>query len=321
MLKYFGRRLLEIIPLALVVSLVCFALMQATPGGPATMLSQNPMVKPEDLARIRSNFGIDQPVMVQYCMWLKRVVLHGDFGHSYVTGEPVLHMIGRRIPATLELMGSAFLLAFLFGISGGVLSALKRYTKLDSVLSVVAVVAVSIPVFWLGLMGMMLFTVKWQLLPSAGMFSLGVPFSLADHLRHLILPSLVLSMLFMASWSRYMRASLSEVMSMDYINVAKAKGASRTSVVCKHAIRNASIPVLTVIAMNLPVLFTGSIIVETLFSWPGMGRLFYEGLLRQDYTRLMGIIFIASILIALFNLMADMLYGLLDPRVRHARQT
>ena len=140
MLKYFGRRLLEIIPLALVVSLVCFALMQATPGGPATMLSQNPMVKPEDLARIRSNFGIDQPVMVQYCMWLKRVVLHGDFGHSYVTGEPVLHMIGRRIPATLELMGSAFLLAFLFGISGGVLSALKRYTKLDSVLSVVAVV-------------------------------------------------------------------------------------------------------------------------------------------------------------------------------------
>ena len=320
MLNFFGRRLLEIIPLALVVSLICFALMQATPGGPETMLSQNPMVRPEDLARIRSNFGIDQPVLVQYGRWLERVLLHGDFGHSYVTGEPVLHMIGRRLPATLELMGSAFLLAFLFGISGGIVSALKRYTKLDSVLSMVAVVAISIPVFWLGLMGMMLFTVKWRLLPSAGMFSLGVPFSMIDHLLHLILPSLVLSLLFMASWSRYMRASMSEVMSMDYINVATAKGASRTNVVFKHAIRNASIPVLTVIAMNLPALFTGSIIVESLFSWPGMGRLFYEGLLRQDYTRLMGIIFIASILIALFNLLADILYGLLDPRVRYARQ-
>ncbi|NIO00866.1 MAG: ABC transporter permease subunit [Candidatus Latescibacteria bacterium] len=319
MLRYFGRRLLEIIPLAIVVSLVCFALMQATPGGPAAMLSQNPMVKPEDIARIRANFGIDQPVMVQYFMWLKRVVLHGDFGSSYVTGEPVLHMIGRRLPATLELMGSAFLLAFLLGMTGGIISALKRFTKIDSFLSIMAVVAISIPVFWLGLMAMMLFTVKWRLLPSAGMFSLGVPFSTTDHLMHLILPSLVLSLLFMASWSRYMRASLSEVLAMDYICVAKAKGASRTSVVFKHAIRNASIPVLTIIALNLPALFTGSIIVETLFSWPGMGRLFYEGLLRQDYTRLMGIIFIASILIAFLNLLADLAYGVLDPRVRYAR--
>ncbi len=320
MLRYFGRRLLEIIPLTIIVSLVCFALMQATPGGPAATLSQNPMVKPEDLARIRVNFGIDQPVLIQYFMWLKRVLFHGDFGYSYVTGDPVLHMIGRRLPATLELMGSAFILAFLLGISGGIISALKRYTKVDSFLSVITVVAISIPVFWLGLMAMMLFTVKWRLLPSAGMFSLGVPFSVTDHLMHLILPSLVLSLLFMASWSRYMRASLSEVLSMDYISVAKAKGASRTAIVFKHAIRNASIPVLTVIAMNLPALFTGSIIVETLFSWPGMGRLFYEGLLRQDYTRLMGIIFIASILIALLNLLADLTYGILDPRVRYARK-
>jgi peptide/nickel transport system permease protein len=252
-------------------------------------------------------------------MWLKQVVLQGDFGYSYVTGEPVLRMIARRLPATLELMGSAFLLAFLIGISGGIVTALKRYTRIDSFFSLVAVVAISIPVFWLGLMAMMLFTVQWRLLPSAGMFSLGTPFSITDHLMHLVLPSLVLSLLFIASWSRYMRASLCEVLAMDYINVAKAKGASRTSVVFKHGLRNASIPVLTVIAMNLPALFTGSIIVETLFSWPGMGRLFYEGLLRQDYTRLMGIIFISSILIAFLNLLADMAYGLLDPRVRYAR--
>lgn len=319
MARYFFKRLLEIIPLVFLVSLICFALMQATPGGPTAMLSQNPMVNPEDLARIRANFGIDEPVIVQYFMWLKRVVLHGDFGHSYVTGEPVWQMIRQRLPATVELMGSAFLLAFLLGISGGIIAALKRYTKYDSIITLVALVGISIPIFWLGLMAMMLFTVQWRLLPSAGMFTLGMPFSIVDHLSHLIMPSLVLSLLFVASWSRYMRASLSEVLSMNYINVAKAKGASRGSVVFRHAIRNAAIPVLTVIALNLPALFTGSVITETIFAWPGMGRLFYDGLLRQDYTRLMGIIFIASILISFLNLIADTIYGLLDPRIRYAK--
>lgn len=319
MLRYFGKRLLEIVPLIFVVSLICFALMQATPGGPTAMLSQNPMVKPDDLARIRANFGIDEPVIVQYFMWLKRVVLYGDFGNSYVTGEPVSEMIRQRMPATLELMGSAFLLAFLFGISGGIFAALKRYTKLDSIITLFALVGISIPIFWMGLMSMMLFTVKFRMLPSAGMFSLGEPFSIIDHLRHLLMPSLVLSLLFVASWSRYMRASLSEVLQMNYIDVARAKGASNGSVIFKHAIRNAAIPVLTVIALNLPALFTGSIITETIFAWPGMGRLFYDGLLRQDYTRLMGIIFIASILIAFLNLIADTIYGILDPRIRYAK--
>lgn len=295
--------------------------MQSTPGGPMSMLSNNPMVTPEDVARIRANFGFDKPVVVQYFMWLKRVVLHGDFGRSYVTGEPVLSMIWQRLPATLELMGASFLLAFLIGLSGGIIAALKRYTKYDSIITLVAVVGISIPVFWLGLMSMMMFTVKWRLLPSAGMFSLGMPFSVIDHLRHLLMPSLVLSLLFVASWSRYMRASLSEVLTMNYIDVARAKGATRGTVVFKHAVRNAAIPVLTVIALNLPALFTGSIITETIFAWPGMGRLFYDGLLRQDYTRLMGIIFIASTLIAFLNLLADTIYGILDPRIRHARES
>lgn len=319
MLRFFLKRTVAIIPLVLLVSLICFALMQATPGGPVGMLSGNPMVGPDDVARIRANFGFDQPVIVQYGLWLKRVLLHGDFGYSYVTGEPVIEMISQRLPATLELMGAAFLLAFLFGLSGGIVAALKRYTKFDSVIMLVTLFGISIPVFWLGLMSMMLFTVKWRLLPSAGMFALGVPFSVLDHLRHLLMPSLVLSLLFIASWSRYMRASLSDVLSMNYINVARAKGASNGSVVFRHAVRNAAIPVLTVIALNLPALFTGSIITETIFAWPGMGRLFYDGLLRQDYTRLMGIIFIASALIAVLNLIADTIYGLLDPRIRLAR--
>jgi peptide/nickel transport system permease protein len=216
-------------------------------------------------------------------------------------------------------MGAAFLLAFLFGISGGILAALRRYTRFDTAIMLVTLIGISIPVFWLGLMSMMAFTVKWRLLPSTGMFSLGMPFSVADHLRHLLMPALVLSLLFIASWSRYMRASLSDVLSMNYVNVARAKGVSGTSVVFRHAVRNAAIPVLTVIALNLPALFTGSIITETIFAWPGMGRLFYDGLLRQDYTRLMGIIFIASFLIAFLNLIADTIYGVLDPRIRLAR--
>ncbi|HEX5131531.1 MAG TPA: ABC transporter permease [Candidatus Krumholzibacteria bacterium] len=319
MLRFFIRRTLAVIPLVLLVSLICFALMQAAPGGGVAMMSENPMVGPDDVARIRANFGLDQPVLVQYGMWLKRVAIHGDFGQSHVTGEPVLGMIWQRLPATMELMGAAFLLAFLFGLSGGVVAALKRYTRFDSVIMLVTLLGISIPVFWLGLMSMMLFTVKWRLLPSTGMFSLGMPFSVADHLRHLLMPALVLSLLFIASWSRYMRASLSDVLSKNYINVARAKGASSSSVVFRHAVRNAAIPVLTVIALNLPVLFTGSIITETIFAWPGMGRLFYDGLLRQDYTRLMGIIFIASALIAVLNLIADTIYGILDPRIRFAR--
>jgi peptide/nickel transport system permease protein len=319
MARYILKRFLEIIPLVFLVSLICFALMQATPGGPTAMLSNNPMVRPEDAAQIRENFGFDKPVIVQYVLWLKQVVLHGDFGNSYVTGEPVLEMIAQRLPATLELMGAAFLLAFLLGISGGIIAALKRYTRYDSLITMVALVGISIPVFWVGLMSMMLFTVKWRLLPSAGMFSLGVPFSMLDHLRHLLMPALVLSLLFISSWSRYMRASLTDVMQMNYIDVARAKGASRGSVVFKHAIRNAAIPVLTVIALNLPALFTGSVITETIFAWPGMGRLFYDGLLRQDYTRLMGIIFMSSALIVVLNLISDTIHGILDPRTRYAR--
>jgi len=319
MLGYFLKRLAAVIPLVLLVSLICFALMQAAPGGPVAMLSDNPMLGPDEASRIRANFGFDQPVAVQYALWLKRVLLHGDFGHSHVTGEPVIKMIWQRLPATLELMGAAFVLAFLFGLSGGILAALKRYTRFDSAVMLVTVFGISIPVFWLGLMSMMLFTVQLRWLPSTGMFSLGIPFSVADHLRHLLMPALVLSLMFIASWSRYMRASLSDVLALNYINVARAKGATGTSVVFRHAIRNAAIPVLTVIALNLPALFTGSIITETIFAWPGMGRLFYDGLLRQDYSRLMGIIFIASAMIAVLNLIADTVYGILDPRIRFAR--
>ncbi|MEE9268653.1 MAG: ABC transporter permease [Candidatus Krumholzibacteria bacterium] len=318
MLQYAARRLLGIVPLVLVISVVCFGLMHAVPGGPTGVLGTNPKLDPSDLARVRANFGLDRPLPVQYAKWLERVILHGDLGHSYVTGEPVARMIWQRLPATLELAGSALLLALLAGMGVGILSALYPRTKLDTFFTIMSLLLISIPVFWSGLMAMMLFAVKWGLLPSAGLQTVGMGFSVADHLQHLVMPSVVLALVFIASWSRYMRASLTEVLAKDFIHVARAKGLSPVAVVLKHALRNAAAPVLTVVALNLPLLFTGAIITETVFSWPGMGRLFYEGLLRMDYSRVMGIVFIASILIALANLLTDCVYGYLDPRIRHA---
>ena len=318
MLPYVARRLLGIIPLVFVISVICFSLMHAIPGGPTGILASNPKLDASDVARIRANFGLDRPVPVQYLMWLERVVLHGDLGHSYVTGEPVLRMIGQRLPATIELAGSALLVALLVGMGVGILSALYPRTRLDTFLTIASLVLISVPVFWSGLMAMMLFSVKWKLLPSAGLYTVGMPFSIVDHVRHLVMPSLVLALVFVASWSRYVRASMTEVLSKDFIHVARAKGLSSISVVVKHALRNAAAPVLTIVALNLPLLFTGAIITETVFSWPGMGRLFYEGLVRMDYSRVMGIVLIASVLIAVANLIMDCLYGYLDPRIRQA---
>ncbi len=319
MWRYTVRRLVQIVPLVVLISMLCFALMHAIPGGPAGMLAGNPKVSTEDVARVRANFGLDQPLPVQYAKWLGRVVFHGDFGHSFVTGEPVLSMIARRLPATIELMGSAFLIALLVGMSIGILSALRPHTPLDTFFTLAAVIAISIPVFWSGLMAIMLFCVNWRLLPSAGMFTVGSTPSIVDHLRHLVLPSTVLSLVFIASWSRYLRSTLREVLEKDFIDVARAKGLSTTAVVLRHGVRNAAPPVLTVIALNMPLLFTGAIIVETLFAWPGMGRLFFEGLGRMDYSRLMAIVFITSILITVMNLIVDLIYAFLDPRIRYAR--
>lgn len=303
----------------MLISILCFALMHAIPGGPTGVFAENPRVSAEEAARAQVSFGLDKPLPVQYATWLYRALVRGDFGHSFVTGEPVLAMILHRLPATLELMGSAFVIALLFGMGIGILSALRPHTRLDSLLTVASLVVISVPVFWSGLMAMMLFCVKWRLFPSAGMYTLGMPGSLIDHLRHLVLPSTVLSLVFIASWSRYLRATLQEILAQEFMGVAKAKGLSDTAVLVRHGMRNALAPVLTVIALNLPMLFTGSVIVESLFSWPGMGRLFYEGLTRMDYSRLMAIVFITSILIALLNLIADVIHAYLDPRIRYAR--
>lgn len=319
MMFFLGRRVAQIVPNLLLISVLCFALMHVVPGGPTGTLAENPKVRADDVARIRAHFGLDRPWPVQYVRWLERVALHGDFGRSYVTGEPVLPMILQRVPATLELMGSAFIIALLGALAIAVLGALRPYARLDTFFVMLSLVLLSIPVFWSGLMAMMLFCVHWKLLPSAGMTTIGLPFSVIDHLRHLVLPSMVLGLVFVATWSRYLRATLGQVLDERFIEVARAKGLSHATVILRHGLRSAAAPALTVVALNLPLLFTGSVIVETIFAWPGMGRLFFDGLLRMDYSRLMGIVFFASILVAVFNLIADIIHGLLDPRIKCAR--
>jgi peptide/nickel transport system permease protein len=319
MLSFATRRAAQIIFTVVLISVLCFVLMHAVPGGPTGVLAENPKVNPEDIARMRANFGLDDPLPVQYVKWLGRVMLHGDFGRSYVTGEPVLRMIATRLPATLELMGSAFLAALLVSLGVGLFTSARRHTWTARMVVYGSLALISIPVFWSGLVAIMLFSVKWKLLPSGGMFTIGAPFSIADHLRHLVLPSAVLALVFVATWSRYLSAAMSDVLDENFINVARAKGLSPWAVLTRHGLRNAAAPVVTVLALHVPVLFTGTVIVETIFSWPGMGRLFYQGLIRLDYSRLMGIVFFASVMVAVFNLIADLAYGFLDPRIKSAR--
>lgn len=318
MLPFVLRRLLTTVPVLAVTSVVCFALMHAVPGGPAGMLAENPRSSPEDIARIRESFGLDDPLPLQYGRWLGRVVLHGDFGTSFTTGEPVRKMILRAFPATIELVGTAFTIALVLSLLLGILAAVKANTRIDAAIAVASLVVISIPIFWSGLVLMTLFSVKWHLLPPGGTHTIGQPFSVVDHLRHLLMPASVLAAALVATWSRYLHVSLVEILQTDYVRVARAKGVSFARVVVVHALRNAIMPLLNVIALNAPLLLTGAVIVETMFGWPGIGRLFHDGLLRMDYGRVMAVVFVSSVAIVLSNSFVDVLHGIVDPRTREA---
>jgi peptide/nickel transport system permease protein len=317
--KLIALRLARIVPLVILISMITFALIHLAPGGPAGLVSGNPKATEADLERIRANLGLDRPLPLQYLLWFKRVFLHFDFGKSYTTGEPVSRMILDRIPATLELMGTAFAIAVVLGLSMGIASALRRERFVDHLFSVISVAGMSVPVFWLGLVAIYFFSLKLGALPSGGRETIGVPLNFIDHVRHLVLPSAVLSIGFLASWSRYARAQLISAIQGDYVRTARAKGLSEASVIGKHALRNAALPVLTSIVMQIPTLFTGAVITETVFSWPGIGRLFYEGLERHDYPRVLGVVVIFSFLIIFFNLVGDLLYVAVDPRISLGR--
>lgn len=311
------KRLALAVPLVVLVSIVTFALLHLAPGGPAGVVSGNPKTTGEDMTRIRENYGLDRSLPVQYVMWFRQVFLRFDFGRSYVTGRPVTAMIAERVPATLELMGAALFLALLAGGLLALLTAMRGSERADGFFTVVTTAGISVPVFWLGLIAIYIFSIKLGLLPAGGR-AVGEGVTLAERLRHLALPASVLSIAWLATWSRYLRSGLIDSLGGSYIRTARAKGLDERTVVLKHALRGAVLPAVTVLAMQIPALFTGAVITETVFAWPGMGRLFYEGLQRQDYTRVLGIVVIASILIILMNTAGDLLNMILDPRTRPA---
>jgi peptide/nickel transport system permease protein len=317
------RRTLQAIPLLIAISVILYGILYNMPGGPLAPYLQNPHITPADIARLKHNLGMDQPVPIQYLKWLGHI-LTGDMGYSTSNSEPVLQALLERLGATLELMGASLLISIVIGIAAGILSAVYRYSVLDYVITTIAFFGQSMPVFWFALMMQLAFAVHgiplpfgYQIqLPSAGMASSDT-FDLGDRLEHLVLPTVVLSFLSIALYSRFMRSSLLEVLGTDYMRTAAAKGLSFRTILFKHGLKNALIPVVTVIALSLPTLLSGAIITETIFAWPGMGRLFINALNQSDLALLMGYLLLVAFLVVFSNLLADVVYAWLDPRVKY----
>lgn len=316
---YVARRLLQAIPLLFLISLISFMLIRLS-GDPMSMYGQSSALTAEDRDRIIKQHGWDKPKPVQYLYWLRDVV-QGDLGTSLYTYQPVTQMIWEKLPNTLILMGTVFIVTVVVSIPLAIVSALRQYSRLDYLITGASFFAFALPTFWLGLVCIMLFAVKfkeWGLpfLPAGGMYDLVEGPSLLGLVKHLVMPALVLSVVSMASYIRYLRASMLEVLHDDYIRTARAKGLPELAVTWRHAFRNALIPLVTLITMNIPLIFSGALITEQVFAWPGMGRLFVDHANRGDYPVLMGLVLTVSVLVVLFNLAADIAYAVIDPRIR-----
>lgn len=312
MIRYLLVRLAQGAALLLIVSAVVFLIVHSTPGGPAIL--NNPDVDPQTAQQIARDLGLTDPLLVQYGRWLRRV-LAGHLGRSYQHQVPVAGLIRVRMPNTLILAGSALLLALLVSIPLGVISAVRRYSVFDYTATLGAFVGVSIPTFWMGIMFIIVFSVILGWLPSAGMRTAGVPSGLADLLRHLLMPAIVLSTFPLAQLMRYARSSMVDVLGQDYVRTAQAKGLARRRVLVTHALRNALIPVVTVLGVIVPRLLSGAVITETIFAWPGLGRLAVDAAVTRDYPVIMGLTMTTAVLVIASNLLADLCYVALDPRI------
>ncbi len=313
MTGYVVARLGQAVVLLFIMSAVVFAVVHAAPGGPAIL--NNPDIDPRLAQEMARNLGLEDPLPVQYGRWLGNL-LQGKLGRSYQHQLPVEQLILERLPATLLLTGTGLSLSLLLAIPIGVLSATRPYSLLDRLATIGAFIGVSIPVFWLGIILIILFSVELNWLPSAGMLTAGAPFSLGDLLAHLILPGLVVASFPLAQLVRYTRSALLEVIRQDYIRTARAKGLSEWQVLTRHALRNALIPVITVTGLLVPRLVGGAAITETVFAWPGMGRLAVDAAFTRDYPLVMGITLLMSAVVVATNLLTDLLYVYVDPRIR-----
>jgi peptide/nickel transport system permease protein len=313
------RRLVLSIPLVIGVTLVTFAIVNFAPGDPVMALI-NPetaaSLGPDWVEQQRKDLGLDKPLVVRYGVWLKALA-KGNLGYSTQNRQAIAPQIKARIWPTAKLMGSALVIGLLIAIPVGVLSALKQYSILDYIVTITAFGAIAIPSFFLGLGGIYIFAIRLGWLPTSGMNTLGGRTGVWDSVQHLILPATVLGLGEAAPLIRYVRSSMLEVIRKDYVNVARAKGLSERSVIYRHAFRNALIPLVTVVALGLPRLFGGTVIIEQIFAWPGMGTLMIDSVMAQDFPVILSLNLIIALIIIASNLIADVLYALIDPRIKY----
>ncbi|MCX7885518.1 MAG: ABC transporter permease [Caloramator sp.] len=316
MFKYIVKRILQAIPLLFIITLITFLIINLAPGEPIYMFIDPESAKHVNIEVIKHKYGLDQPIHIRYFVWLKGI-LKFDFGISFLEKRPVLQMINQRLFATISLMLVSVIISFLIAIPAGIVSAVKRNSVGDYLFSTLSFIGVSIPSFWFGLMLILLFSLKLGWLPSSGMRENFDQFDFVDRLKHIILPACVLAFGTMASKMRYMRSSMLEVIRQDYIRTARSKGLSERIVIWKHAFRNALLPIITLLGMLLPGIFGGAVAVETVFGWPGMGRMIVQSTFSRDYPVIMGTELFSSILVIIGSLIADVLYAVADPRIKY----
>ncbi len=313
MLRIAAQRVVQGMIVLVLVSAITFLLVNLAPGGPASLMRMD--ATPEQREALTRRFGLDQPVPVRYVQWLTGA-LHGDLGTSLSSNEPVTFRIGQRLPNTLLLAGTALVVSILVGIPMGVVAALRRNSLPDFVVATVSVLGLSVPAFWLGIILILTFSVSLRLLPSSGIASSGDEGDLGDRLQHLVMPALVLSTTVLPYVVRFTRSALLDVLHQDYVRTATAKGLSRVAVVYGHALRNALVPVVSIIGTQVPRLVGGSVVTEAVFGWPGMGRLAVEAASGRDYPLIVGITVIVAAVVVSSSLVVDLAYTWLDPRIR-----
>ena len=342
--RYILKRLLQGIPLLLFISIILFALMMNM-GDPVATMGGRRVTRSSDYERLRRQLGLDKPIYVQYLYWLagndwtkadldgdgvaetpgiRHGILRGDFGTSLLARKPVLEVIGERLPNTLILMVASEIVIILGALLMGIYSALRQYSAMDNIITTLLFIAYSMPIFFIALISMYIFAVlfkRWGLpyLPTVGMFDPQVGQTTAQVLWHMILPVLSISLISFAAYSRYIRSTMLEVMNQDYIRTAKSKGLPRREVVFIHALKNASLPIVTVVGLDLPLLLGGAVVTERIFAWPGMGRLFLDHVDRVDLPVVMGILMLIAVAVVVFQILTDIIYAWLDPRIRYEK--
>lgn len=324
MSRYLIRRILVAIPTLLAISMVIFTVLALAPGDPLADLATNPAVPPEVRLQLRQSMGLDDPVPIRYARWFTSL-MQGDFGYSFRSRSPVSELLIQRLPTTIYVIGTAYLLAILIAIPIGVLSSVRQYSIFDNVATTLAFIGFSLPTFFTGLLFILLFSIKfgdWGLptLPMIYRATNDTPgfAGLLEQARQMAMPVAVLGLFQAAVLTRYTRAAMLETINQDYVRTARAKGLTGRSVIFRHALRNAMIPVITIIALGVPTIFTGAVVTEQIFRVPGIGSLLITSIRDNDTPVVMAVTFIFSILVVVFNLMADILYGVLDPRIKYS---